>query len=407
LWIAGPQVPEGLRLNLLDGERRPTPAPSTALPVRPAYFHGPSGGVLWDAVVKREPAAAIFAGVLEREMMRSLRQESGISYTATTDYEPREDDTAVITALADSLPDKSDAVLGGMVDVLARVRLGRLDESDFTAVVNRRLEALAQAEEQGMRAMSQAYNVLAGRPVQSLEEALAETRAVTMADISRVAAAAYANGLLQTPGHRTADWAGYTAAPDSSEHQVAGQAYPSLEDPKQARVVLGEEGATLIDGTSVATVRFAECVLVLAWPDGGRHLIGADAISVRLEPTLFHGLLAAIPAIDARTPPHLRVGMPARAPSQIPVPQARPAAPAPPPHTGRFAAPDNKRGLILNLVIFVPVALFAGIRSIAIATSAIPAGEGLAGSAPLLAVSCGLAIVWVARTVRALMKLRR
>jgi zinc protease len=403
LWIAGPQIPDGLRLNLLDGQRRPTPAPSSAVPVLPAYFHGPSGGVLWDTVVAPEPAAAIFADVLEREMLRALRQEGGLSYTVTTDYEPRQNGTAVITALADSLPDKGGAVLGGMVDVLARVRLGRLDDSDLTAVVNHRLESLTQAEQQGMRVPGQAYNLLAGRPVQTLDEALAETRAVTMADVSRVAAHAYANGLLQTPGRSTADWAGYTAAPIFSEHQVVGQAYPSLEDPAGARVVLGEEGATVIDGESVATVRFAECLVMLAWPDGARQLIGPDAIAVRLEPTLHHGLPAAIPAVDARIPPHLRVLMPARSAGQIPVPQPRPVAAKAP--AGRFAAPDDRRGLILNLAIFAPVALITGFVAIGIAAGWIEGGEGLAGSPGALAVGCGLSILWTARTIRALRRL--
>lgn len=405
LWIAGPQIPEGLRLNLLDGARHPVPRASSAVPVLPAYFHGPSGGVLWDTVVPREPAAGIFAGVLEREMMRALRQESGLSYTVTTDYEPRQDGTAVITALADALPDKGGAVLGGMVDVLARVRLGRLDAADLTTVVNQRLESLAQAEEQGMRVAVQAYNVLAGRPVQSLEEALAETRAVTMADVSRVAADAYGRGLLQTPGRSTADWAGYPAAPRYSEYQVTGRAYPSLENRAGGRAVLGDEGTTLVDGDSVATVRFAECVIMLAWPDGARRLIGADGFTVHLEPTLYQGLAAAIPALDSGVHPHLRVEMPARNPSQIPAPQPRsqPAAV----HTTLLAAPGDRRGLIFNLAVLVPVAVASGLLAIAIAAGWIGRGQGMPGMPLFLAAGCGLMTLWTARTIRVLRRLDR
>lgn len=199
LWIAGPVVPAGLQLNLPNGYRQPVPVASSALPVRPAYFSRPSNMVAWDAVVRRDVRAAVFAGVLERALFRSLRQESGLSYTVHAGYEPRADGSAVLSAFADALPEKQGAVLGGFVDVLAAVRLGLIDQAEVTTVVNQRVEELTHAEEQGGRLPGQAFNLLAGRPVQTLDEALAELRAVTRDDVAAVAAAAYADGLLMTP----------------------------------------------------------------------------------------------------------------------------------------------------------------------------------------------------------------
>ena len=325
LWIAGSAVPAGLKLTLPDGARQPVPVASSGLPVRPAYFPGSSGAIVWDAVVRREGAAGIFAGVLEREMRRALRQEGGLSYTAQTDYDPRGDDSAVITAVADALPDKQGAVLGGFVDVLAAMRIGRIDPAEVSTVVNQRCDALQQAEEQGARLPGQAFNLLAGRPAQSVEEAIAETRAVTHGDVLRVAAAAYADGLLMTPAGTTADWAGYAAAPTSSDQPVSGQAYPSLEDP-HTRIILGEAGVSVADEDQTATVRFETCAVALAWPDGARQLIGQDGMVVRVEPTMYAGIPAAVPWLDARIPHGLRVDMPARDPSRIPTPE--PAAPA-------------------------------------------------------------------------------
>lgn len=325
LWIAGSAVPAGLKLTLPDGARQPVPVASSGLPVRPAYFPGSSGAIVWDAVVRREGAAGIFAGVLEREMRRALRQEGGLSYTAQTDYDPRGDDSAVITAVADALPDKQGAVLGGFVDVLAAMRIGRIDPAEVSTVVNQRCDALLQAEEQGARLPGQAFNLLAGRPAQSVEEAIAETRAVTHGDVLRVAAAAYADGLLMTPAGTTADWAGYAAAPTSSDQPVSGQAYPSLEDPP-TRIILGEAGVSVADEDQTATVRFETCAVALAWPDGARQLIGQDGMVVRVEPTMYAGIPAAVPWLDARIPHGLRVDMPARDPSRIPTPE--PAAPA-------------------------------------------------------------------------------
>ncbi len=341
LWIAGPDVPAGLRLTLPPGQRRPAPPPSSALPVRPAYFPGPANAVAWNAVVPRRAAASVFTGVLERALFRSLRQESGLSYTVQTDYDPRGDGTAVLTALADALPEKQDAVLGGFVDVLAAVRVGRIDPAEVTTVVNQRCEDLARAEEAGARLPGLAFGLLAGRPPQSAEEVLAELRAVTRDDVAEVGRAAVEDGLLMTPGRTTADWAGYAAAPDASTEAVRGTAYPSLERPER-RLIAGEEGVSAAGPDTVVTVRFDGCSAVLAWPDGARRFIGHDGIQVHIEPTLFAGGHAVVAALDTRVRPELRVAMPPRDPARIPAPRPRPAP---------VAARSTSRGALIALLV--------------------------------------------------------
>ena len=152
--------------------------------------------------------------------------------------------------------------------------------------------------------------------------------------------------------------------------QIAGQAYPSLSNPAHDRVVLDDDGATLVRGEQLATVRFDACTAVLAWPDGARHLIGADGVEVHLEPALFHGLASAIPALDHRVPAGLRTDMAARDPESIPRPQLRlptikapvqPTGPLPtPPRLGPPGSRWTWRGYLINLLaclgIFVALA---------------------------------------------------
>ncbi|MBW6432599.1 insulinase family protein [Actinoplanes hulinensis] len=329
LWIAGPGVPAGLELKLPEGTRRPVPTPSSALPVRPAYFVGGSDVVAWDAVVERGQSTAVFADLLKRSLFRSLRQESGLSYNVHTEYTPRAGGRALLTAVADSLPEKQDAVLGGFVDVLAAARLGRFDPAEVATVVGRRREELARAEEAGGRLPGQVFNLLDGRPVQSLDEVLAELDTVTRDSVAAVAAAACADGLLMTPGRGEADGAGYTAAPTGSEQAVEGTTYPALGDP-EIRLTTGETGLTLAREDSMATVLFAECSAVLQWPDGARRFVGHDAIHVQVEPALFLNGPELVAALDARTLPELRVPMPARGPDRIPRPPAPTPAERPP-----------------------------------------------------------------------------
>ena len=350
LWIAGDTVPAGLALNLASGVRQALVPPWSALDAKPAYFSGSTSSVAWDSVVRREVRSVIFAGALEREMFRSLRQNDGLSYTVQTDYEPHGDNSALVTAVADALPEKQEALLGGFVDILAAMRVGRIDAADVATVVNQRCESLQHAEELAARLPGQAFNLLVGQPVQSAEELVAQMRAVTVDDVAAVAVAAWDDGLLMTPRGTTAAWAGLVAAPTASESAVWGTGYRSLER-SAVRLVVGDQGVSLVDEQTQATVRFDACSAMLAWPDGARQLIGHDAIMVRLEPTLYEGSQSALPWVDAKVPASHRVDMPAREPDQIPKPEPRSSA----------AGPRRRSvGAIFALVALIPIALFFG-----------------------------------------------
>jgi len=358
LWIAGDDVPAGLSLRLPSGVRQPPPAVSSALPVTPAYFPGSSRAVAWDTVVAPSAPARVFAAVLEREMFRSLRQEGGLSYTVQTDYDLRGDGMAVITAVADGLPDKLDAVLGGFVDVLATMKVGRIDDDDVKAVVAKGIEALSASDAQAARLPAYAISLLASRPQQTNEQLVEELRKVTTDDVTQAAAEALQGGLLMTPDHLRADWAGFVEAPSTSDTVVTGTSYRSLGS-ENVTVIVGANGASLLAGDDKITVHYDECAALLAWPDGGRVLIGNDAISLRVEPTLYGGLGAAVPWIDSGVPADRRVELPARDPEEIPSPKA---ASAP---EGKLSAASVQGGrgrAIFQLVVLWPMLpIFGGL----------------------------------------------
>jgi len=342
LWIAGDDIPAGLRLPLPSGERMPVPAASSALPVTPAYYAEGRNKVVLDAVVKRSTAAMVLTTVLERELYRALRQEGGYSYTATTAYDSRGDGYATITALADALPDKQSAVLGGFVDVLAKLRLGYIEAADIAAARTQREEALNHPAAEGARLPAYAMNLLTGQPNPSVEEVREKLRAVTDKEVHAVAVEALSSALLLVPTGHTADWAGFTTAPVCSAAAGTGTSYLAYERP-DAWLVVGDEGVSAVGPDGPATVRFDECAAVLQWPDGGRRLIGNDGIAVSVEPTLY-----AVPPdtgafVDARVPATSVVRLPARAPNEIPKPpQRKPASGA-----------QQYKGSVLETISFV------------------------------------------------------
>ena len=360
-WIAGRGVPNGLRLNLPFGVAQPLPPVTSALPTTPAYFCGCPSTVGFEGVVPRSVAASVFAGVLERELFRSLRQESGLSYTATAAYEPRGDGYASVMALADSLAEKQDAVVGGFIDVLAKLRVGRLGQSDLDAVRGKAHDALTSPEADAVRLPTQAFNHLMGVPVLASVDNLANIEAVTLDDLRAVATDVFATGLLMVPEGTSADWAGFAAAPTSSTRTVAGTTY-NLRVGDDRQLIIGDEGVTAVGPHGRATVAFGQCAAVLAWPDGGRLVIGTDSIVCRIEPTIYQVDTDVIRSIDAQIDPQRQVRMPVRALQDIPqpaVPAAVPAPPAPPP-TPIAKPAGTVRVIVLSVVLSVITVLCFG-----------------------------------------------
>ncbi|MFR0353289.1 insulinase family protein [Streptomyces sediminimaris] len=316
LWVAGERLPAGLSLKLPAGERRPMPAVTSALPAAPAYFSAGRGGVLLDCVVTDTAASRLYAGVLERELSRALRQEGGYSYTAATDHTSRRDGFALVTAFADALPAKQDAVLGGFVDVLAALQAGRIAQSDLETVRTRADGRLTGPDAALRRLPGAAEDLLAGRPPRTPDELRSELWAVTAGQLHAVAGEAARTALLQVPAGHSADWAGYRAAPTSSPYAVTGRRFASVGG-AAPDLVIGDEGVSLTaaakDGTQeAATVLYRSCAAVLSWPDGGRRLIGTDGITVDVEPGPYGVDAHTMAAVDVAVPPAAVVRLPPR-----------------------------------------------------------------------------------------------
>jgi predicted Zn-dependent peptidase len=322
LWITSGQVPEGLDLTLPEGRRFPAPAATSALPVTPAQIRGDDGHVVLTSVLRRSTAASVFADVLGRALFQDLRQEGGYSYSAEADYSPRDAEFATLTAYADALPQKQDAVVGGFIDTLARLRAGRIEQSELDSVRSKLLKMYDTPDLGAATLPSYALSLLLGHRILSPDQHRAELNAVTVADLHEVAREAWDTALLQVPG-RGVDWAGFTLAPQYSTTSVTGTRHPSLED-EGVTLIIGAEGVTLETSKGPVTVRYDACAAMTTRPDGARSLTGHDGFVVTVEPTLYRGVTAErIAALDAAVPPEAVVRMPAREADHIPQPRKR------------------------------------------------------------------------------------
>ncbi|MDR6975456.1 putative Zn-dependent peptidase [Streptomyces sp. 3330] len=326
LWITSDHVPAGLDLTLPEGARFPAPAATSALPTTPAYISGDDGHVVLTSVLRRSTAASVFADVLGRALFQDLRQEGGYSYSAEADYAQRDADFATLTAYADSLPQKQDAVVGGFVDTLARLRAGRIEQSELDSVRAKLLKMYDTPDLAAAALPSYALSLLLGHRILTPEQHRAELNAVTTDDLREVARETWDNALLQVPG-RGVDWAGLTLAPQHSRAALTGTRHQSLED-DEVTLVIGAEGVSLLTPRGPVTVRYDACAAMTTRPDGARTLTGHDGFSVTVEPTLFRGVTPErVAALDAAVPAEATVRMPAREPDRVPQPRKRTSGP--------------------------------------------------------------------------------
>ncbi|MFJ8004172.1 peptidase M16 family protein [Streptomyces fagopyri] len=347
LWIAGERLPAGLSLKLPAGQRRAMPVVTSALPTAPAYFSDGKGGVLLDSVVGDSTAARLYAGVLERELSRALRQEGGYSYTAATDYTSRRDGFALVTAFADALPAKQDAVLGGFVDVLAGLQAGRIAQGDLDAVRARADASLTASDAAVRRLPGAAEDLLAHRPPRGFDDLRSELWAVTPQHLYGVALEAAGTALLQAPAGHSADWAGYAQAPTGSSYAVTGTTFVSRRAGGPSLIV-GSEGVSVTAGGQTATVLHRACAAVLNWPDGGRRFIGHDGLSVEVEPGAYGIDAHTMATIDAAVHPGEVVRLPPR--QRQPRPETDASAGTGP--SGKAAPARRTGGQTALLVLF-------------------------------------------------------
>jgi zinc protease len=317
LWIAGGQLPAGLRLDLPQGQRQELPQESSALPVTPAYFNSSSPFIVMDARAPRTQPATMYTRALERALFRDLRQDKGLSYLATASYETSGGPLATITAVADALPEKRHDAVAAFVTVLRRLGEQLIDPVEIEAIRSMELEALREPETEARLLVRRATDLLTGFPSSSTEELIHNFEHLTAEDVREVGTAINASALLMVPHGHSLEGSGFEAAPTLSRYAVTGTRHKSRAS-HQIVVTRGLDGVSLTGPDGSATVLFEQCVAMLRWPDGARQLFGPDGINVHIEPTLISIPRAALAELDQAVPHSVIVDMPHREPDNIP-----------------------------------------------------------------------------------------
>lgn len=79
---------------------------------------------------------------------------------------------------------------------------------------------------------------------------------------------------------------------------------------------------SLVRGQAIDTVRYEDCAALLKWTDGGRELVGQDAVGIRVEPTLWR-LKDHAARLDDRVGADRSIVLPYRSEDTLPRPWSR------------------------------------------------------------------------------------
>jgi zinc protease len=312
-WSTGESTPD-LDLALPDGAGHDLPAPPAdgLAPHLPA--EAPAGGnkVMWDAVVPDVPALGVLAEVARRAVFQNLRHDRGWTYDVYASVGVLDGQRATLQIAAGFRPETAAAATGEFLDTWGRLRYA-VDENELETARAHLLMAFDEPHQDAMWLSDDAVRALLGRESVSPAQRRTAIENVTAADVVALARQAWDSGLLVTPVG--SGWAGTSFVPRGAGEPVTGRAFERLD--ADATIVVGNEGATLRDGRTRSTVRFDATAALLAYPDGGRLLIGLDGARVPLEPNLHDDL--DVPAVVRLVDQHVPSGR------TIPVP--RPEAP--------------------------------------------------------------------------------
>lgn len=308
LVLDGPPPPD-LALHLPDGPHLPAPEARPVETNLPAMYVDESGLVA-SGVVQRSSAAMIFAELARESLVDLLRHEKAAAYAPWSVYERVDADRAVVVAGSD--------VATSLLPTLANTAISwsrgrRYDTGGVQAQVERLVQSMTDPYAMAGHAAAAAHAWLLDREERTTQERLSQVREVTAFDVAVVADTWRTSLLLGIPGDTT--WNDQLRR-SSPKRQAPRRGrvhrhrnWPAVRD----RLVVTSDGDVQAQGRRGGLAQVyapGSLELVGHATDGRRYLVDADGWPFLLDPREWTRGNSAVEAVDAATPPHVRVPLP-------------------------------------------------------------------------------------------------
>lgn len=326
LWLSGPP-PADLRLFLPDGEKQPLPPVALVQEEFPCWIVDDAcNGVAVGTIVPRIAASPSFLLIASKRMNMQLRTAQAISYAPSVFYNHLTADTAHLVLYADSDVDRREELADAFGQFFAG--LGEVEESEVETARNLIRDswtgdlAPPAADRLIDEIQNAAMNWILGREFQTAESRAEEVLSVTREDVTAFGRELEATAIFALPGGVPLQPCFGDRAPASLGAEVEGRVVRSLDAPVSSeRLAYGPEGVSLLfpDG-SHCTVRYSELAAALYYEDGAVALVGHDAATLLIEPTLWRGGGRVCQQIREHVPSHRVVDERSRPAEAIPKP---------------------------------------------------------------------------------------
>lgn len=285
LWVAGGSL-DGVELALPEGVARPASTPGSRATATPRSFNADVSTVSLSGEVAVGRWAGLVAWLLQRRLMARLRYDEGVTYGVQTDVTDCGPDTRRVLVNIDALPGQLAQAATGAAEVLAELAAQGPTADELGTWHVGLTGTLNQPDAVVLDLARRAHDALLGRPERSMDEILAEAAQLTPEGL-RAAFSDMADSLLWcVPAGVVVP--GVVPASEGSAERVSGSRYrPPIGQLQTQYLEVAHEGITWVaDDTRhlVITIRWTDCVAVLAYDDGSRVIIGADGYRIALYP---------------------------------------------------------------------------------------------------------------------------
>ena len=311
LALTGP-VPDGLRLPLATGDRRPVPPLTVPRYPLPAWMSMNTSGVGVAMLAERSTPLLAILHIAERRAQARLRYQDAISYQVGVNYMRVNGTTAHFTLFADSLPDQAPKVRDGILAVIEELADSGPSDDDVRTELELARRSFQQPDRVITRLQAAVAAELYGAPTQRREEIIAELESVTTTELASALREAIGSAIVVVPNGVSVDDKRFQPVPEWSRDRLYGRGrrLRHFAGARPTRLILASEGVTMFfQAARFVTIRYSELAGVLQWTDGSRTLLADNGSRIHARPDDWRGGKAAIEEIDQHVPKDLVIAM--------------------------------------------------------------------------------------------------
>jgi hypothetical protein len=314
IWARGP-LPD-LAVSLPSGKRQTIPEIRTASGVEtPVYVDWDASSVYLSLLVPHGPDSALGARILNDRLMRRLRHELGLVYSAGSELGSVDGSTWSLGLYADCSVEDAGKVRDSMLAVVDELAADGPTDDELEGDERIRQAIAMDPSRLSETLYLHAWDAIAGYPAGLEAELAARVQAGSPTRVVEILREAWPSAILALPGELDAGDDRFRAYPTTTAaNAVVGEEFRLrvrwLSSARRARLFVGKNGVTALytDGTSL-TVRWETCAAVMAFRDGVRVLWDESGFLIPVWPQYFKKGEDARRLIDELAPADVVVDM--------------------------------------------------------------------------------------------------